>query len=122
MAQLTDAEILEIWNEGLAATEEHRAEYEYAAEEIPLGKPPVRYFEKGDQWVPRGDVIRAVVMTTPEDSDDPCITIDERDFTPREFTRMLGTFGGWGTRIEFVPNDESHERPEGVVREPEDEG
>ena len=42
-------------------------------------------------------------------------------YAPREFMRMLGTFGGWGMRIEFVPDDELHERPDLVVKEPEDD-
>jgi len=32
---------------------------------------------------------------------------------------MVGTFGGWGMRIEFVPDDELHERPKLEVREPD---
>ena len=31
---------------------------------------------------------------------------------------MVSTFGGWGMRIEFVPNDELHRRPKRRVREP----
>ena len=32
---------------------------------------------------------------------------------------MVGTFGGWGMRMEFVPDDELHQRPKLEVREPD---
>ena len=32
---------------------------------------------------------------------------------------MVGTFGGWGMRIEFVPDDELHQRPRLMVGEPD---
>ena len=50
--------------------------------------------------------------------DEPFITIDDRDFTPSEFARLVGTFGGWGMRIVFVPDDELHAEPMIEVREP----
>jgi len=52
------------------------------------------------------------------DLNEPFVSIDGRDFTLAEFMRMLGTFGGWGMRIEFVPADEMHVRPKLRVREP----
>jgi len=33
---------------------------------------------------------------------------------------MISTFGGWGMRVAFVPDDELHEEPEIVVKEPEE--
>ena len=46
------------------------------------------------------------------------MSIDGRDFTLAEFMKMVGTFGGWGMRIEFVPDDELHRRPRLKVRDP----
>jgi hypothetical protein len=92
------------------------------ATEIPVGKPQVKFYERGNQWTPRGDVLRCQILTdagvTP-DLDEPFVSIDGRDFTLGEFMRMVGTFGGWGMRIEFVPDDEMHERPKLRVGEPE---
>jgi hypothetical protein len=62
---------------------------------------------------------RALGARGDEDLDEEFITIDNRDFTIREFVRMVSTFGGWGMRIAFVPDDELHEEPEIVVKEPE---
>jgi hypothetical protein len=89
-----------------------------------LGKPQVKYYAKGNQWVPRGDVLRCELLTDaacPVDLEEPFVAIDDRDFTLAEFVKMVGTFGGWGMRIEFVPDDELHERPQIEVRDPPDE-
>ena len=55
---------------------------------------------------------------SPTDVDEPFVSIDGRDFTS-EFMTMVGTFGGWGMRIEFVPDDELHQRPRLKVSEPD---
>ena len=94
------------------------------AEEIPLGKPQVSYFEPGDQWTPRGHVLRCQILSDaaiPPKLTEPFVSIDGRDFTLAEFMKMVGTFGGWGMRIEFVPADEMHVRPKLRVKEPKRE-
>jgi len=113
LASLKDEDLLPHWNEFCQADEDYRQSVEYVAREIPLGRPQVKYHGYSDQWVPRGDVLRCVMGEYFDDEpDEPCITIDDRDFTLREFGRMLTTFAGWGMRIEFVPDDELHERPD----------
>jgi hypothetical protein len=119
LAKMTDEEVLALWNEHLHARDQLMAAYDHVAVEIPMGRPQVRYFEEGGQWVPRGDVVRCVVMGSSGDPDAPFVTIDGRDFTPREFARMVSTFGGWGMRIVFVPDDELHDEPVVEVREPD---
>jgi hypothetical protein len=123
LAAMTDEDVLTMWNEMLEARDEHRKTIDYVATEIPVGKPQVKYYERGKQWTPRGDVLRCQILTdaavTP-DRDEPFVSIDGRDFTLGEFMTMVGTFGGWGMRIEFVPDDEMHERPKLRVGEPED--
>jgi hypothetical protein len=37
------------------------------------------------------------------------VSIDRRDLTLGAFMTMVGTFGGWGMRIEFVPDEELHQ-------------
>jgi hypothetical protein len=120
--KMTDAQILRMWNRHIRTRDEFMAEYEHVCVEVPLGKPQVRYEERADQWVPRGDVLRTQVLGAmgDQDLDEEFITIDNRDFTIREFVRMVSTFGGWGMRIAFVPDDELHEEPEIVVKEPEE--
>jgi hypothetical protein len=40
-------------------------------------------------------------------------------FTPTEFAEMVSTFGRWGVRIVFVPDDDLHDEPVVEVREPD---
>ncbi|HEY2409969.1 MAG TPA: hypothetical protein VGI10_28395 [Polyangiaceae bacterium] len=122
LARMTDAEILEFWNNGIRARDEFMAEQELAAIEIPMGKRQLRYEERSDQWVPRGDVVKGIVLdaTGNEDLDEQFVTIDGRDFSIREFVRMLSPFASWGFRLVFVPDENIHEEPTIEVREPED--
>ena len=55
------------------------------------------------------------------DLDEPIISIDERDFSLREFAKMVSTYGGWGVRITFVPDHEIHIEPKIKVREPNED-
>lgn len=122
LAKMTDADLLAYWNEHIEATDEFiRTQRPFTLTEIPVGKPQVEYHEQSDQWVPRGHVVRSVIVNDlPTDIDNTFISIDDRDFTVAEFVRMVGTFGGWGMRIAFVPDDEIHEQPKIKVREPEE--
>lgn len=119
LAGMTDEQLLEFWNEHIEARDEFMREQEHVAVEIPVGKPQIRYFELADQWVPRGHVLRCVILGSNGEANEPFISIDDRDFTPAEFVRMVGSFGGWGMRIVFVPDDEVHEEPVVEVREPD---
>jgi len=73
VAQMTDLEILDMYNDVVRAQERAIVEYEHVAVEIPPGRPQIRYFARGDQWVPRGDVLRCYV--TGSSPDDEAVTI-----------------------------------------------
>jgi len=121
LAAIKDEDLLDYWNDLQRADDESRRAFKYVAREIPLGKPQVKYFEPGDQWVPRGHVLRCVWNEYREaEPDEPCVTIDDRDFTLREFGKMLTTFAGWGMRIEFVDDEALHERPKLKVEDGDD--
>ena len=119
LATMTDEEVFALWSDHLETRDELMKAHEHVAVEIPAGRPQLRHFEAGDQWVPRGDVLRCVVLGSLDGPNEPFLTIDDRDFTPREFAKMVGTFGGWGMRITFVPDDELHDEPIVEVREPD---
>jgi hypothetical protein len=120
LATMSDEDVFALWNEHIEARDELMAGYDHVAVEIPPGRPQVEYSAKGDQWVPRGHVLRCRAMgVTGDDPKEPFVTIDDRDLTPMEFAKMVSTFGGWGIRIVFVPDDEIHDEPVVEVREPE---
>lgn len=121
LAQMTDEEVLDFWNDMISGMEEHRRTLNYTATEIPVGRPQLTFHELGNQWAPRGHVVRCQILSDAAIEpalEEPFVEIDGRDFTLAEFMTMVGTFGGWGMRIEFVPDDELHLRPKVKVREP----
>ena len=117
---MSDQEILDEFNAVLRADAQAAAAYEHVAIEVPEGRPQIRYFAPGDQWVPRGGVLRCAI-----DDGGPggeaVIHIDDQSLTLTEFGRLLCTYSGWGMRITFVPEDAMAEPPEIEVREPDDE-
>jgi len=111
---MTDQEILERHNQVLRAQQQMASEYEHIAIEIPPGRPQIKYFEPGDQWTPRGDVLRCVIEDGGPDGE-AVIYIDEQELSLKEFGRLLVSHAGWGMRIIFVPDDRIDEEPEVVV-------
>lgn len=122
LATMTDEELLAFWNDSIEASDHHRRGVSYTALEIPVGKPQVKFFDRGNQWTPRGHVVRCQILydaAIEPALEEPFVSIDGRDFSVAEFMSMVGTFGGWGMRIEFVPDDELHQRPKLKVGEPD---
>ena len=118
LAEMTDEEVLELYNEGLRAQAELAARYKHVAVEVPLNSPQIEYFERSYQWVPRGSVLRCLIS---DEDGQAVIELDDRELSLEEFGRMLTTYSGWGMRIEFVPEEEVHRRPALEMREPKDE-
>ena len=118
MSELSDEEIIDLFNEMLREKAKFAAEYKHVAVEVPLGSPQIKYIDRGQQWCPRGGVLRCLI----EDEEGQLVVgIDDRELSLEEFGRMLTTYAGWGMRIEFVPEDELHRRPVLDMREPDPE-
>ena len=120
--QMTDEEILLLFNQTIAAMIRNRDELgEYVAVEVPAGGRQVEHHPgTTNQWTPRGGVLRCVIEDGGgEDGSLPVIYLDEQEFTWEDFGRMLCTYAGWGMRIVFVPDDELEQPTKIAVREPE---
>lgn len=117
IAGLSDQEILDRFNETIETRDRLMASYHHVAVEIPPGSPQIEYFEAGDQWVPRGDVLRCVVGDGGPNAE-ATVEIDERELSIAQFGRLLTTHAGWGMRICFVPDNALEDEPEIDVREP----
>lgn len=119
MASMTDAEILHVYNEGLAAQAHAIDTYDNVCVEIPPGRPQIRWDERCRQWVARGGIVRCVVEDGAEVDGDSNVTIriDDHELSLAEFGRMLMVQAGWGMRIAFVPEEYLHDEPEVQVRE-----
>ena len=118
--EMSDEEILDCHNRVLEAQQQAALEYEHIAVEIPEGRPQIKYFALGNQWTPRGDVLRCIIEDGGPDGE-ATIHIDDHELSLEEFGRLLTTHAGWGMRIAFVPDDRTYEEPEIEIREPDDE-
>jgi hypothetical protein len=116
---LTDEEILERYNACVQARLASAEAYEHCAVEIPPGRPQLEYVARADRWVPRGDVLRCAVCHGPDQS--PVIHIDDHEMTIEEFGRLLATRAGWGMRVVFTPENETHRQHPVEVRDPEED-
>lgn len=114
--QMSNQEILDLHNECLRVQAQRAANFKFVAVEVPLNSPQIKYFKPGEQWVPRGDVLRCMLH---DDEDGRVVVqIDDKELSLEQFGRLLLTQVGWGMRVEFVPEDALHRRPSRQVREP----
>ncbi len=121
MKEMTDQEILDLYNDILKAEAELVRNNKCVAIEPPLGSPQIKYHPSCNQWSPRGDVLRCVVDDVEKDRErEPVIEIDGKELTWHEFGKLICTFAGWGMRIEFAPEEEIHRRPRLEVKEPKE--
>jgi hypothetical protein len=116
LGSMTDAVVLDLFNDLIEAQQAMAAEYDAKLIEIPPGRPQIRYSEQSDQWVPRGDVLRCYIED--DDEGELVVYVDDQELSLRDFGRMLRTFAGWGMRISFVPEDRIADQPEIVISEP----
>ncbi len=123
IADMSDEDILIAHNAVIRAQQELADSYIHVAEEVPPGQPQLEFFEPGQYWVPRGQVLRFVVTSRQEDGEwesEPAVEIDGREFTWEDFGKMLLTWEGWGVRMVMVPDDELEKPPIIKVRKPAD--
>jgi len=119
IADMSDRDILAMYNEVVAAMQASADAWEDVVIEIPVGREQIAFQPESNQWSPRGDVVRCVIED--DENSRPVFHIDGHKLTLEEFGRLLVTHTGWGMRIAFVPDDRTHINPEVEVREPENE-
>jgi hypothetical protein len=91
------------------------------AARVPSGQSQIEWHEDSQQWRPRGEVLRCVIDGGGgDDGSEPLIEIDGKTLTWAELGRLLTTYAGWGMRIVFVPDDETHQKPTIRVFDPEE--
>jgi len=119
LARMTDAEVLERFNAMLEAQAELAEEVDRTLVEVPPGRPQIRYSERSDQWVPRGEVLRCHIESGVDGG--TIIHVDDVELDLGAFGRMLQVFAGFGMRIAFADEDDVADEPEIVVRAPDDD-
>ena len=118
IAAMTDAEIVEMYNQILDSQWELLEAWDKTVVEEPPGEKQIDYHENSDQWVPRGDVLRCIIDDAGSEGE-VTIHIDDQELSLREFGRLLRVHAGWGMRIAFVPEEFVNENPKVKVRKPE---
>ena len=118
LGSMTDAAILELFNDVIEAQQRIASEYDNTLIEIPPGKPQIRYSENSDQWVPRGDVLRCFIED--DEAGELVVYIDDQELTLQECGRLRRTVAGWGMRILVVPGDRVADQPDIVIDEPQE--
>ena len=118
IATMTDAEIVEMYNQILDSQWALLEAWDKTVVEEPPGEKQIDYHENSDQWVPRGDVLRCIIDDAGPEGE-VTIHIDDQELSLREFDRLLRVHAGWGMRIAFVPEEFVTENPTVKVRKPE---
>ena len=116
ITEMTNEEIVELFNETLRAQASLAAEYKHVVVEMPLGSRQIQYHRRSAQWTARGTVLRCVIHDN--EFGQTVIEIDDKELSLEEFGDLLRTYAGWGMRIELVSRDEIHRRPALEEREP----
>ena len=115
IADMTDREIIDVFNGILAAQERLLAAWDKTVTEEPPGEKQIDYHENSDQWVPCGDVLRCIIDDGGPEGE-VTIHIDDQELSLAEFGRLLTVHAGWGMRIAFVPEEFVTENPTVKVR------
>jgi hypothetical protein len=116
IASISDADIVEMYNEILDAHWELSQHWDKTVVEEPPGEKQIDYHEDSDQWVLRGDVLRCFIDDAGR-SGEVTIHIDDQELSLVEFGRLLSVHAGWGMRIAFVPEEFAAENPIVKIRE-----
>ena len=115
IAAMTDADIVDLYNEILESQQQLLAAWDKTVIEEPVGEKQIDYHENSDQWVPRGDVLRCIIDDGGPEGE-VTIHIDDKELSLAEFGRLLRVRAGWGMRIAFVPEEFITENPKVEIR------
>jgi hypothetical protein len=120
LQNMSDAEVLEAFNEVIAAQDASVADPANRPVEIPRGRPQIEWLEDLQQWSARGHVLKCEVS---DDEDGNLVVhVDDKELDAEAFLQLIKPFAGWGMRITFMDESQIHEEPEVIIRDPDDEG
>jgi hypothetical protein len=116
---LSDREILEMFNDVIAAQEANIADPANRPIEIPKGRPQIEWLDDVKQWSARGHVLKCEVS----DNEDGglVVYIDDKELEADAFMKLIRPFAGWGMRITFMDQSQIHDEPDVIVRDPDDD-
>lgn len=117
--RLSDLEILDVFNNIIAAQEASIADPANRPVEIPKGRPQIEWLEDFQQWSARGHVLKCEVS---DDEDGNLVVyVDDKELDAEAFLQLIRPFAGWGMRITFMDESRIHDEPEVILRDPDDD-
>lgn len=117
IVNLSDREILEMYNDVIAAQEASIADPANRPVEIPKGRPQIEWQEDFQQWSARGHVLKCEVSD--DQNGDVIVYIDDKELDADAFLQLIKPFAGWGMRITFMDESQIHDEPSVIVHDPD---
>ena len=115
IATMTDADIVETYNDILNAQSRLLQQWDKTVVEEPPVEKQIDYHENSEQWVPRGDLLRCTIDDGGP-NEEVTIHVDDQELSLAEFGRLLSVHAGWGMRIAFVSEEFVTENPTIKIR------
>ena len=115
---LSDLEILDVFNNIIAAQQASIADPANRPIEIPRGRPQIEWLDDLEQWSARGHVLKCEVSD--DENGDLVVYIDDKELDAEAFLQLIRPFAGWGMRITFMDESQIHDEPDVILRDPDD--
>ena len=114
---LSDAEVLEAFNDIIAAQEASVADPANRPVETPRGQPQIEWLEDFQQWSVRGQVLRCHLS---DDEDGNLVVyVDDKKLDADAFLSLIKPFAGWGMRLTFIDESQVYDEPSVIIRDPD---
>ena len=117
LQNMSDAEVLEVFNDIIAAQDASVADPANRPVEIPRGRPQIEWLEDLQQWSVRGQVLRCHLS---DDEDGNLVVyVDDKELDADAFLSLIRPFAGWGMRLTFMDDSQVYDEPSVIIRDPD---
>jgi len=113
LQNMSDAEVLEVFNDIIAAQDASVADPANRPVEIPRGRPQIEWLEDLQQWSVRGKCCAAICPMTKMATWSSMSTM--KNWTP-SFLSLIKPFAGWGMRLTFIDESQVYDEPSVIIR------
>jgi hypothetical protein len=118
LQNMSDAEILEAFNDVTAAQDASVADPANRPVEIPRGRPQIEWLEDFQQWSVRGQVLRCHVSD--DEHGNLVVYVDDKELNAEAFLSLIKPFSGWGMRLTFMDESQVYDEPSVILRNSDD--
>ena len=118
LQNMSDAEILEAFNDVTAAQDASVADPANRPVEIPRGRPQIEWLEDFQQWSVRGQVLRCHVSD--DEHGNLVFYVDDKELNAEAFLSLIKPFAGWGMRLTFMDESQVYDEPSVILRDSDD--